>query len=82
MRRDLIKSVGWHLDVGLSHPGAEGGSKGSAVLRLIVVHELGLERCETVRSLSAKMKTKFKYVKPVREDRIAASYGDSSYFVI
>ena len=23
----------WHLDVGSSHPGAEGGSKGSAVRR-------------------------------------------------
>jgi hypothetical protein len=30
----------------------ERAHKGSAVRRLKVVHELGLERCETVRSLS------------------------------
>jgi len=29
-----IDGVIWHLDVGLSHPGAESGSKGSAVRRL------------------------------------------------
>jgi len=28
-----IDGVVWHLDVGSSHPGAEGGSKGSAVRR-------------------------------------------------
>ena len=43
----------WHLDVGSSHPGAGEGPKGSAVRRLIAVRELGLERRETVRSLSA-----------------------------
>ena len=42
----------WHLDVGSSHPGGEEASKGSAVRRLIAVRELGLERRETVRSLS------------------------------
>ena len=29
-----IDETVWHLDVGLSHPGAEVGSKGSAVRRL------------------------------------------------
>jgi len=29
-----IDGVIWHLDVGSSHPGAENGSKGSAVRRL------------------------------------------------
>jgi len=29
--RDHIDGVVWHLDVGLSHPGAEVGSKGLAV---------------------------------------------------
>ena len=29
-----IDGVVWHLDVGLSYPGAVGGSKGSAVRRL------------------------------------------------
>jgi hypothetical protein len=43
----------WHLDVGSSHPGAGEGPKGSAVRRSIGVRELGLERRETVRSLSA-----------------------------
>jgi hypothetical protein len=47
-----IEGVVWHLDVGLSHPGAENGFKGSTVRWLKAVHELGLERCETVRSLS------------------------------
>jgi len=32
--RALIDEVVWHLDVGSSHPGAEKGSKGSAVRRL------------------------------------------------
>jgi len=32
--RVLIDKFVWHLDVGLSHPGAEVGSKGSAVRRL------------------------------------------------
>ena len=44
--------VVWHLDVGSSHPGAEEGSKGSAVRRLKWYVKLGLERRETVRSLS------------------------------
>jgi len=47
-----IERVVWHLDVGLSPPGAEKGSKGPTVRWLKAVHELGLERCETVRSLS------------------------------
>ena len=43
----------WHpLDVGSSHPGAGVGPKGWAV-RPLKRHELGLERRETVRSLSA-----------------------------
>jgi hypothetical protein len=29
-----IDGIIWHLDVGLSHPGAESGSKGSAVRRV------------------------------------------------
>jgi len=32
--RELIDGIVWHLDVGSSHPGAEEGSKGSAVRRL------------------------------------------------
>jgi len=32
--RVLIDETVWHLDVGSSHPGAEVGSKGSAVRRL------------------------------------------------
>jgi len=32
--RDDIAGAAWHLDVGLSHPGAGGGSKGSVVRRL------------------------------------------------
>lgn len=32
--RDVIEEAAWHLDVGLSHPGAVGGSKGSVVRRL------------------------------------------------
>ena len=32
--RVRIDEVVWHLDVDSSHPGAEGGSKGSAVRRL------------------------------------------------
>ena len=32
--RVLIDETVWHLDVGSSHPGAENGSKGSAVRRL------------------------------------------------
>ncbi len=51
--RAHIDGEGWHLDVGSSHPGAVGGPKGWAVRRLKLVRELGLERRETVRSLSA-----------------------------
>ena len=32
--RALIDGIVWHLDVGSSHPGAEEGSKGTAVRRL------------------------------------------------
>ena len=42
----------WHLDVGSSHPGAGQGPKGFPVRELKSVRELGLERRETVRSLS------------------------------
>jgi len=30
-----IDETVWHLDVGFSHPGAEGGPKGSAVRRIM-----------------------------------------------
>jgi len=50
--RVLIDGTAWHLDVGSSLPGAEAGSKGTAVRRVNAVRELGLERCETVRFLS------------------------------
>ena len=43
----------WHLDVGSSHPGAGAGPKGMAVRHLKWYASLGLERRETVRSLSA-----------------------------
>jgi hypothetical protein len=58
----------WHLDVGLLRPETKGGFKGSAVRRLKVVHELGSERCETVRSLSSTDKVK-KSKLLVREDQ-------------
>ena len=49
-----IDEIVWHLDVGSSHPGVEGDPKGMAVRQHIkVVRELGSERRETVRSLSA-----------------------------
>src|SRR2546425_13022768 len=47
-----IDGAVWHLDVGLSHPGAGEGPKGPAVRRFKVAHELGSERRETVRSVS------------------------------
>ena len=53
MSKDLTDTTVWHLDVGLLRPETKGGFKGSAVRRLKVVHELGSERCETVRSLSS-----------------------------
>ena len=43
----------WHLDVGSSHPGAWRRSQGFGCSPIKVVRELGLERRETVRSLSA-----------------------------
>ena len=58
----------WHLDVGLLLPGTKGGFKGSAVRRLKVVHELGSERRETVRSLSSIIKI-IKSKVLVREDQ-------------
>ena len=48
-----IDDAVWHLDVGSSHPGAGEGPKGSAVRRSIAVRELGSDRRETGRSLSA-----------------------------
>ena len=33
--RDPIDGVVWHLDVGLSHPGAETGSKGLVVRQIM-----------------------------------------------
>jgi hypothetical protein len=47
-----IDGVVWHLDVVSSHPKAEEGFMGLAVRRVKAVREMGLERCETVRSLS------------------------------
>jgi len=58
----------WHLDVGLLRPETKGGFKGSAVRRLKVVHELGSERCETVRPLSSTVKV-IKSKVLVREDQ-------------
>jgi len=58
----------WHLDVGLLRPETKGGFKGSAVRRLKVVHELGSERCETVRPLSSTVKI-IKSKVLVREDQ-------------
>ncbi len=43
----------WHLDVGSSHPGAVVGPKGLGCSPIKAVRELGSERRETVRSLSA-----------------------------
>ena len=43
----------WHLDVGSSHPGAWRRSQGFGCPPIKVVRELGSERRETVRSLSA-----------------------------
>ena len=43
----------WHLDVGSSHPGAGSRSQGFGCSPIKAVRELGLERRETVRSLSA-----------------------------
>ena len=34
LSRDPIDGVVWHLDVGLSHPGAENGSKGLVVRQI------------------------------------------------
>ena len=48
-----IDDAVWHLDVGSSHPGGEEAPKGSAVRRSIAVRELGLDRREPGRSLSA-----------------------------
>jgi len=48
-----IDGIVWHLDVGSSLPDAVSGFKGSVVHRLTAIRELGLERRETVRSLSA-----------------------------
>ena len=48
-----IDDAVWHLDVGSSHPGAGEGPKGSAVRRSIAVRELGSDRREPGRSLSA-----------------------------
>ena len=43
----------WHLDVGSSHPGGGEAPKGLAVRQMKAVRELGLDRRETGRSLSA-----------------------------
>jgi len=66
--KDSIYMAVWHLDVGLLHPETKGGFKGSAVRRLKVVHELGSERCETVRPLSSTVKV-IKSKVLVREDQ-------------
>ena len=54
----------WHLDVGSSHPGAGAGPKGMAVRHLKAVRELGSERRETVRSLSAVGARRLRRVDP------------------
>jgi hypothetical protein len=66
--KDSIYMAVWHLDVGLLRPETKGGFKGSAVRRLKVVHELGSERCETVRPLSSTVKI-IKSKVLVREDQ-------------
>jgi len=63
-----IDGIVWHLDVVLSLPGAEEGSKGLAVRQLIATHEMGLERCKTVWSLSVIKISKFRSIRLVRED--------------
>lgn len=68
MSKDLTDTTVWHLDVGLLRPETKGGFKGSAVRRLKVVHELGSERCETVRSLSSNNIVKKNKIL-VREDQ-------------
>lgn len=68
MSKDLTDTTVWHLDVGLLRPETKGGFKGSAVRRLKVVHELGSERCETVRSLSSNEIVKKNKIL-VREDQ-------------
>ena len=68
MLKDSIYMAVWHLHVGLLHPETKGGFKGSAVRRLKVVHELGSERCETVRPLSSTVKV-IKSKVLVREDQ-------------
>jgi len=66
-----IDRIIWHLDVGLSHPKAEGGFKGWAVRPLTAVHELGLDRCETGRSLSTVNKISLsRKLTVVREDPV------------
>ncbi len=59
----------WHLDVGSSHPGTEGGPKGTAVRRSKVVRELGLERREAVWSLSTVAENVDYRLSLVREER-------------
>ena len=60
----------WHLDVGSSHPGAEVRSQGFGCSPIKVVRELGSERRETVRSLSAVGAGYLREICPlVREDR-------------
>jgi hypothetical protein len=68
LSKDLTDTTVWHLDVGLLRPETKGGFKGSAVRRLKVVHELGSERCETVRSLSSNEIVKKNKIL-VREDQ-------------
>jgi len=57
--RDFIEIKVWHLDVGSSYPRTkEKALRVRLFADIKMVRELGLERCETVRSLSVTPKIK------------------------
>ena len=60
----------WHLDVELSLPRAAIGSKGFAVRRVKAVHDLSLERRETVFFLSTIGVKNLKELALVREEQV------------
>jgi len=64
----------WHLDVVLTHPRTVQDSKGLGVLQLKLLREMGLERCETVWSLSSVCYTNCKYY-VVREETYYLAYS-------
>jgi hypothetical protein len=80
--RVLIDRVVWHLDVGSSHPGAEAGSKGSAVRRLKryvswvqnVVRQFG--------PYLPQAKENWENPTLVREDREGITYGGPIVFLM